>query len=126
MAEERKKTQAQKAADGKKASKKGPNTTEKKKESAPVSTPQNKIPLRLITSIICLALFIIFLMMFLNPEGALVVFFMNIIHGLIGSVSFYIAIPSLLYLFVIQAFSGKRPILLRSICLIVFTACHGQ
>ena len=125
MAEERKKTQAQKAADGKKASKKGTNSTEKKKESAPVSTPQNKIPLRLITSIICLALFIIFLMMFLNPEGALVVFFMNIIRGLIGSVSFYIAIPSLLYLFVIQAFSGKRPILLRSICLIVFVLCCG-
>ncbi|MBQ7817214.1 MAG: DNA translocase FtsK [Oscillospiraceae bacterium] len=50
---------------------------------------------------------------------------MKTIHGLIGKVSFYISIPALLYLFVIQAFSGKRPVRMRSICLIVFVLLCG-
>ncbi len=117
MAAERKKTQAQRAVSSSKKSKgnKKPNK----------SGGDSQIPVRLITSLICLVLFIIFLVMFLNPEGALVVFFLNFIQGLVGRVSFYIAIPSLVYLFVIQAFSGKRPILLRSICLIVFILLCG-
>ena len=44
---------------------------------------------------------------------------------MIGWTSFYVAIPALLYLFTIQAFSGKRPILLRSICLISFVLICG-
>ncbi|MBQ8768062.1 MAG: DNA translocase FtsK [Oscillospiraceae bacterium] len=50
---------------------------------------------------------------------------MQIVHGLIGKISFYIAIPALLYLFVIQAFSGKRPVLMRSICLVAFVLLCG-
>ncbi len=120
MAVEKKKTQAQRAVSGKQTGKKSSSGKENKKPSH-----DSQIPVRLITSAVCLVLFIVFLVMFLNPEGALVVFFMNIILGLVGKVSFYIAIPGLLYLFVIQAFSGKRPILLRSICMIVFILLCG-
>ncbi len=124
MAEERKKTQAQRAVSSKQTGKRSASGKGAKK--APKATSNDRqIPVRLITSTVCLVLFIVFLVMFLNPEGALVVFFMNIIQGLMGQVSFYIAIPCLLYLFVIQAFSGKRPILLRSICLIVFVLLCG-
>ncbi|MBE6920157.1 MAG: DNA translocase FtsK [Ruminococcaceae bacterium] len=45
--------------------------------------------------------------------------------SLIGQVAFYIAIPALLYLFTIHAFSGKRPVILRSVCLLVFVAICG-
>ncbi|MBE6959140.1 MAG: DNA translocase FtsK [Ruminococcaceae bacterium] len=64
--------------------------------------------------------------MFLWPEGVLVEkFLLPGILGLIGKAGFYIAIPALLYLFVIQAFSGKRPVILRSVCLILFVMICG-
>ena len=124
MAEEKKTTQAQRAAlsrqKNKPASSKPNSGT--KKDNSQEKTP---IPARLIAAVVCLGLFIVFLVMFLNPEGALIVILMNFIHGLIGKVSFYVAIPALLYLFVIQGFSGNRPVLLRSICLIAFVMLCG-
>ena len=119
MAEKKAKTQAEKAATTKKA-----KSTSKSKQSAaktaksPAKAPEEKVlvPFRLITSVICLALFILFLVIFLQPDGALVKLFQGFVLGLIGWTSFYVAIPALLYLFTIQAFSGKRPILLRSVC----------
>ena len=95
-----------------------PKATEKKKEGV-------QIPLRFITSAICIALFVVFLVMLFNPSGALVKLFYGIVLGLIGRASYYIAIPALLYLFIIHAFSAKRPILMRSICLISFILICG-
>ena len=128
MAEKKAKTQAEKAATTKKA-----KSTSKSKQSAaktaksPAKAPEEKVlvPFRLITSVICLALFILFLVIFLQPDGALVKLFQGFVLGLIGWTSFYVAIPALLYLFTIQAFSGKRPILLRSVCLICFVLICG-
>ncbi len=128
MAEEKKKTQAQRAASSKQPTKKPAHSKTSgghKDTSSKKVSHDSEIPVRLITSAICIILFITFLVMWLNPEGALVVFLMKIILGLIGEVSFYVAIPGLAYLFVIQAFSGKRPILLRSICLIGFMLLCG-
>ena len=129
MAEEKKKTQAQKITSAKQSDKSASSKakTGSKSGSAKGATPvpQTQIPVRLITSAVCLALFLIFLVMFLNPEGALVVFLLNIIQGLVGTVSFYISIPALLYLFVIQAFSGKRPVIMRSVCMISFILICG-
>ena len=127
MAEEKKKSQAQKVSSGSTASK-GKSTAQSKNgsvakgNSVPAAT---QIPVRLVTSCVCLALFLLFLVMFLNPEGALVVFLMKIIQGLVGKASFYIAIPALLYLFFIQAFSGKRPVIMRSVCVISFVLICG-
>ncbi len=122
MAQEKKKTQAQRAASGKQPPKK---PAAGKKTPAPKEQERTQIPFRFITGSICLVLFILFLVMFLFPEGSLVLFFLNIIYGLIGKVGFYVAIPGLLYLFIIQAFSGKRPILLRSVCMITFILLCG-
>ncbi len=121
MADKKSKSQAQKAAMGKKQ-KKGStdkSTAVKKAEK------QRVFPVRLITSLVCLVLFVLFLVMFLQPDGILVKLLQNFVLGLIGNVSFYVAIPALLYLFTIQAFSGKRPIILRSVCLICFVLLCG-
>ena len=131
MADTKKKSQAQKAAAGNKSSKSAPKKTAAKKPAANTKAaaktkePGFQIPVRLLTSVICIGLFILFLVMFFNPEGQLIVLLQNLILGFIGGVSFYVAIPGLLYLFVIQAFSGKRPILLRSICMIIFILLCG-
>ena len=128
MADNKKKSQAQKAAAGKKPSNSKPAAAKKPAGKAPTKKtkePEFQIPVRALTSVICIGLFILFLVMFFKPEGQLIVLLQNIILGLIGGVSFYVAIPGLLYLFVIQAFSGKRPILLRSICMISFILLCG-
>ena len=127
MAEEKKKSQAQMASSAKQPAKAKSSTSGAKSGNQKSKTQPEKtqVPVRLVTSCVCLALFLLFLVMFINPEGALVVFLMKIIQGLIGKASFYIAIPALLYLFVIQAFSGKRPIIMRSVCMICFVLICG-
>lgn len=79
-----------------------------------------EIPVRLISSVACLILFLIFLVAFFLPEGLFVTVLSNFIYGMIGKAGFVIAIPVLLYLFIIHAFSGERPIRMRTICLISF------
>ena len=127
MAEKNTKSQAEKVASAKKQTKSTgtKNTSEKKNAGKPVEQVQNQIPVRLITATVCLALFILFLVIFLKPEGAVTTLFQTFILGLVGKVAFYVAIPGLLYLFCIQAFSGKRPIKLRSICMICFILLCG-
>ena len=122
MAEKQSKSQAEKAALTRKSSKTSGNKQSTAKQPDDLNTP---IPIRLITSVVCLALFILFLVIVLKPEGEIIKLLKSFILGLIGSVSFYVAIPALLYLFSIQAFSGKRPVKLRSFCLISFVILCG-
>ena len=124
MADQKAKSHAQKAAAKKQSGKSGKKQTAEKK-STKKQEERFQIPVRLLTSVICLGLFILFLMMFLFPEGIFVIGLKNLIQGLIGQISFYVAIPALLYLFSIHAFSGKRPIILRSVCLITFVLICG-
>ena len=131
MAEPKTKTQAQKAAGSQKkpkapANKPAPQDQKKKGESQ--SKPEEKkwqIPVRMITSIVCAVLFVIFLVMSMSSEGVLVDLIKRFVLGLMGYAAFYISIPALLYLFVIQAFSGKRPIVMRSVCVICFVLLCG-
>ena len=127
MADQKSKSQAQRTAAKKQSAKK--NNTGSKTSGNTKKTKKEEtgfvLPVRLVTSVICLGLFILFLMMFLFPKGVIILALKDLIQGLIGQVSFYVAIPSLLYLFVIQAFSGKRPIVLRSVCLIAFVLICG-
>ena len=127
MAEKNTKSQAEKVASAKKQTKSTgtKNTSTKKTAAKPAEQVQNQIPVRLITATVCLVLFILFLVIFLKPEGAITTLFQTFILGLVGKVAFYVAIPSLLYLFCIQAFSGKRPIKMRSICMICFILLCG-
>ena len=105
-----------------KSSGKKPATKSAEKKPAPDGL---QIPFRFISSAVCIALFVLFLVMLFNPDGALVKLFYNFVLGMLGRASFYIAIPALLYLFIIHAFSAKRPILMRSVCLISFVLICG-
>ena len=121
---DKKTSQAAKAAAAKNtgAGKAKKETTAKKKKVEQGST---QVPVRLITSLVNLGCFLLFLIAFLNPEGMVVQLFETVVVSMIGRVAFYVAIPALLYLFVIQAFSGKRPVMGRSICLLCFIAICG-
>ena len=129
MAQTNRPSQAEKAAaEAKRKSASANKSGTKKPAVKPVekkTTDGFQIPFRFITSAICIALFVLFLVMLFNPAGALVKLFYGIVLGLIGRASFYIAIPALLYLFIIHAFSAKRPILMRSVCLISFVLICG-
>ncbi len=83
------------------------------------------IPVRVYTSIAFLGAFLLFLIMFFHPEGSLTFWLYEFLHGLIGPVAFGITIPCFLYLFFIHAFSGDRPVKMRTICLLVFVLSAG-
>ncbi len=128
---EKKKTQAQKAASARKsvAARKDTKDTESKRSKKAEKVEAEKktnIPVRLITAAAALCAFLIFLFAALYPDALFFGFWQKyIILPLFGQVAFYVAIPALLYLFIIQAFSRKQPVIQRSICLIAFVLICG-
>ena len=122
MAEQKRKSQAEKAAASKNTKSK---TSKVNKETSKHTSKERNIPVRVISSGIFLGVFILFLIIALNPEGALVKLLEGMVHGLVGRAGFLVSIPGLLYLFVIHAFSGKRPVKMRSICIAAFVIICG-
>ncbi len=122
MAQKKHKSQAEKAA----SAAKGRNSakTPKKGKGDSVKSEQ-KIPVRVISSLIFLSLFVLFIVIALWPEGTVIKALDNVIHGIFGNACFIISIPAFLYLFIIHAFSGKRPICMRSICIGCFVLICG-
>ena len=118
MAQKKTTTQAQKAA-----SKSGSAKKNKKKETQ--QEQPFRFPPRVISSVICGGLFILFLVIFMNQDGALTKLLYQFLLGLFGEICFYVSIPALLYMFMIQAFSGKRPVIMRSISLGAFVLICG-
>ena len=96
----------------------------KKKQTAPPEPPVT-IPSEVMIPLICIGLFVLFLVIAVNPDGALLKVIESILVGLIGKAGFYIAIPALLYLFVIHIFSAKTAVKMRSICLTSFVILCG-
>ena len=128
MAKQKLKTQADKSAASKNKSKveNKPKNNEKKATVTVNTVPaEGKIPVRLITSVTFLALFILFLVVSFKPGGVIIELVENLIHGLIGRAGFFVSILGLLYLFIIHAFSGKRPVKMRSICVLAFIILCG-
>ena len=132
MAEQKnKKSQADKAVAAAKSNKKTTNkstsskTAKETKKEHIREQKHSAYPLRLITSLISLGLFVLFLVISQGTEGALTKVIESLVLGLLGSVGFTVSIPALLYLFIIQAFSGKRPVKMRSICLLLFVFLCG-
>jgi len=126
-----KKTQAQRAASttgGKKAtdtSKEKSAAKSKGKATETKAAEERRIPIRFITAAVFLGLFLVFLVIFFGPQGALVQFVGGILYGLIGRFGFAVSIPVVLYLFTIHAFSGDRPVKMRTICAGVFVFLCG-
>lgn len=140
MAEKKRKTQAEKAAKSAKPSSAKPSDSiasrkaktsaanakvEKAKKSA-AAQEESAISPRFIVALSSLILFIVSLVAAFAPEGALVEAFSSLIHGLIGNVGFLVSIPALLYAFLILAFSGKRPVIMRCISLLLFVLLCGS
>ena len=129
MAENTRKSQAERAAETKNKGKKKPAA--KAKKAVNTSKPATKsasveIPPRLISSVIFLALFVLFLIMAFVQDGIINNLLKNLICGLIGKTAFVVSIPALLYLFFIHAFSGSRPVKMRTICLCGFVLACGM
>ena len=133
MAEKKSASRAQKAVtDVKKKSgggtKKTASSGEKKNQTPPKADIQadSHLPVRITLGVVCLVLFIVFLAAGMKSEGKLLVLVRDVVCSLIGKAGFYISIPCLLYLFMILVFSGKQPVRMRSICLLVFVLLAGS
>ena len=116
-------SQAQRAASKSKKSK--AVSAEKTQTNVQPQEQPFRVPPRLISSVVCAALFVLFLVTFLNQEGVLTKLIYHFVLGMFGEVCFYISIPALLYMFIIQAFSGKRPVIMRSVSLGIFVVLCG-
>ena len=127
MADKKRTSQAEKAASSAKSKKTNHSKTSAQKQSAAknVKSESRGIPARVVSAIVFLGLFALFLITALCPEGALIKAVRDVCFGLFGEVSFYISIPAFLYLFFIHAFSGKRPVTMRTVCLVCFVLICG-
>jgi len=125
MAERKRKSQAEKAVSAAKGKKKSTGGKKGGKQTAAAPAAEKKFPTRFVSSLIFLGLFVLFLAIFLDTDGALPAFIEAATLRLVGYVGFIVAIPAFLYLFIIHAFSGKRPIIMRSICLGCFVLICG-
>ncbi len=126
MAEKKKISQAAKAASSAKTKNTSKTTPKKSAGKAPVAEQRNVgIPSRFISAAVFLGLFILLLVIFLTPEGAIVQVLDSIIRGLFGRAAFIVSMPAFLYLFLIHAFSGKRPVIMRTICIGIFILSCG-
>ncbi len=144
MAEKKSQSQAEKAVNEAKkktaqsgsASKPKPNKQNPKAEAkksakaeknAKVKTEyEGGIPNYALIAIVCLALFVLFLVIAIKPEGALLMVIQSILMGLVGQAGFYFSIPALLYLFMVHVFGRKTNVTLRSICTIAFVFFCGS
>ena len=123
MANNKKKTQAEKTASAAKA--KNCKSGSSKESVKNQQTPESNIPVRLISSVVLLVLAVIFTIVLFASEGALLKVLESIILGFIGRTGLVVSIPVFLYLFFIHAFSGKRPIKFRTVCLLFFIFLCG-
>lgn len=133
MAENKKSSRAEKAVSSEKkkteasTSKSGKAKSSASKKSSRVSTEyEAKVPARAIIAAVSIALFILFLVISINPDGALLKIIQSVVLGLIGQGGFYISIPALLYLFAIQAFGRKESAAMRSVCILLFVLSCGS
>ena len=79
-----------------------------------------------LAAVLCACLFVLFLVIAINPDGALLKVLKSVILGLLGQVGFYFAIPALAAIFVIQTFGRKQKPVMRSVCVICFVFFCGS
>lgn len=122
---QKKKTQAEQAVSAVRSKAKNDRVKKNHANGKTEQEQKDRIPVRVITSLIILGSFILFLVMFFAPDGVLTSQIANFLYGLIGQIGFAVLIPVLLYLFFIHAFSGERPVKMRTICLFFFMLICG-
>ena len=100
------------------------NPSGKKKQTTPPEPPVT-IPSEVMIPLVCIGLFVLFLVIALKPEGVLIGFFKSLILGIIGKLGFYVSIPAVLYIFVVYTFTRRTKKKLRGICTVAFTILCG-
>ena len=131
-----KKSRAEQVVSGTKKKASASDSTPKSKTKSASKTkeapkkPENKqyenpIPSTFVTAFVSIALFVLFLVIAINPDGALLKFVQSIVLGLIGQAGFYFAIPGFLYLAFINTFARKSAVRMRSICVVIFVFTCG-
>ena len=98
----------------------------KKKSTVKTEYDSLGIPANTLIAIVSLLLFILFLIISINPDGALLRFVLSFVLGLLGQAGFYFSIPAFLYLFLIHTFGRKTRVTLRSVCTILFVIVCGS
>ena len=79
-----------------------------------------------VIAVFSVILLILFVVIAVNPDGALLRFLKSVILGLLGQAGFYFSIPALLYLFIIQTLGRKHSPTMRSVCLVLFVFFSGS
>ena len=131
MAEKKSASQAQKAAQGAKRKSSGSTSGKtaasgKSVAQAVVKSPEDtRVSRHIMWALISLGLFVVFLLMGINPDGALLKAFQPLLMGLFGKAAFYFAVPALLYLFVIFITGGRESVRMRCFSLMVFVLVCG-
>lgn len=130
LAESAARSKSKKSQTNKKSTSTTKNDIKNQKETSQVEIKTQTIPIRVITSLSFLAGFVLLLVMFFTPDsidgGVLIKFIKNLICGIIGKFGFAVSIPILLYLFVVHAFSGDRPVKMRTVSLVAFIIVCGS
>ena len=119
MSEKKKPSQAERAAAHSKK-----NKAEKKTAPVTVEDPVH-IPARLIAAAVCFGCMVFNLIMLFKVDGILPNFCYRLIVGMIGKTGFYLSIPAWFYLFFLQAFFRKRPVLVRCVSTMAFVFFAG-
>ncbi len=126
MASQNKKSKAEKAVSAsKKRNGSAKNTNTKNSGKQAQNQTGFKIPPRVISSTVFLGLFILLLVVYLKPDGQIPKLLNSFLCGLVGRVGFIITIPASLCLFMIHAFSNKRPVISRSVFVGIFVLSCG-
>lgn len=134
MAEKKSESRAQKAvSDVKKktpntgsASKSAPKKKKPSNKTAKVKTEYESLPANFVIAAVSLCLFVLLVVICVNPDGLLLRVSKAVVLGLVGQAGFYFAIPALLYVFVLHCFKRMRAVQMRSICALIAVFCCGM
>ena len=106
--------------------KKPPKKAANSKKQPKVATEyENPISSSLVTALISFCLFVLFVLICVKSEGALLMMVRSVVLGLVGRAGFYFLIPALLYLAVINLFGRKIAVRMRSVCAVLFALLCG-
>ena len=130
VSDAKKKTSAKTQSSGKTAAQKAASNSSQKttaKNPPVVKTEYDRprLPGNVVTAIVSLVLFVVFVFISVRPDGALLKAIQSVVLGLIGQAGFYFSIPALLYLFVINVFGRKTAVTMRSVCVVAFVFLCG-
>ena len=132
MAEKKTASRAEQAVSGaKKKTASGSASKSSGKKSTPAKSAKYKteyepaVPPHFLIAAVSILLFALFVVISVNPDGALLKIIQSVVLGLVGQAGFYFAIPGLLYLFVIHTFGRKNAPTMRSICTLIFVFLCG-